>query len=168
MCAWWCSSHFSCLPTSANVVGRVPVGMYRGPSLRWVCICQVDNYHCLIWHLENCTWALVICSPLTVLKKHAQCAAWTSLWLFQFPVFHHLTMWFGIFLLPYPKVVTRLIHLLGEKILGSLQQGSATGESQLFPAQWRPHPSPGSGRGKKQRSRGRPLEHCGILCCSSD
>uniref|UniRef100_A0A8D0NI70 lysophospholipase n=1 Tax=Sus scrofa TaxID=9823 RepID=A0A8D0NI70_PIG len=27
----------------------------------------------------------------------------------------------------YPQVVTRLIHLLGEKILGSLQQGSATG-----------------------------------------
>ncbi|XP_073746140.1 patatin-like phospholipase domain-containing protein 7 isoform X2 [Callorhinus ursinus] len=27
----------------------------------------------------------------------------------------------------YPQVVTRLIHLLGEKILGSLQQGTATG-----------------------------------------
>uniref|UniRef100_A0A8C3WQL8 lysophospholipase n=1 Tax=Catagonus wagneri TaxID=51154 RepID=A0A8C3WQL8_9CETA len=27
----------------------------------------------------------------------------------------------------YPQVVTRLIHLLGEKILGTLQQGSATG-----------------------------------------
>uniref|UniRef100_A0A8C4PQ82 lysophospholipase n=1 Tax=Equus asinus asinus TaxID=83772 RepID=A0A8C4PQ82_EQUAS len=29
----------------------------------------------------------------------------------------------------YPQVVTRLIHLLGEKILGSLQQGTATGAS---------------------------------------
>ncbi|XP_075865281.1 patatin-like phospholipase domain-containing protein 7 isoform X2 [Microcebus murinus] len=29
----------------------------------------------------------------------------------------------------YPQVVTRLIHLLGEKILGSLQQGPATGHS---------------------------------------
>lgn len=28
-----------------------------------------------------------------------------------------------------PQVVTRLIHLLGEKILGSLQQGTAPGES---------------------------------------
>lgn len=32
----------------------------------------------------------------------------------------------------YPQVVTRLIHLLGEKILGSLQQGSATGHQLGF------------------------------------
>lgn len=34
----------------------------------------------------------------------------------------------GLFFLC-PQVVTRLIHLLGEKILGSLQQGTATGVS---------------------------------------
>ncbi|XP_028628610.1 patatin-like phospholipase domain-containing protein 7 isoform X1 [Grammomys surdaster] len=32
----------------------------------------------------------------------------------------------------YPQVVTRLIHLLGEKILGSLQQGSGTGHQLGF------------------------------------
>ncbi|KAG3288472.1 patatin like phospholipase domain containing 7, transcript variant X7 [Ictidomys tridecemlineatus] len=32
----------------------------------------------------------------------------------------------------YPQVVTRLIHLLGEKILGSLQQGSVTGPVLLL------------------------------------
>lgn len=35
-----------------------------------------------------------------------------------------------------PQVVTRLIHLLGEKILGSLQQGTATGVSWGAPPSW--------------------------------
>ncbi|XP_007945269.1 patatin-like phospholipase domain-containing protein 7 [Orycteropus afer afer] len=39
----------------------------------------------------------------------------------------------------YPQVVTRLIHLLGEKILGSLQQGTAAGHQHGLPmagSQW--------------------------------
>lgn len=38
-----------------------------------------------------------------------------------------LNVWSPFFLCP--QVVTRLIHLLGEKILGSLQQGTASGMS---------------------------------------
>lgn len=54
-----------------------------------------------------------------------------------------------------PQVVTRLIHLLGEKILGSLQQGTVTGVSlgappsgpEASPAPWLPQAGVGGAGG---------------------
>lgn len=52
-----------------------------------------------------------------------------------------LNVWPPFFLCP--QVVTRLIHLLGEKILGSLQQGTVTGVSlEALPSQPEAPPAP--------------------------